>query len=1435
MVTKPPSFAEPFTVKAGNEGVLTEIGEGIASGFIGIGQGIGELGASVIDLIGDTDYASDVTDAANELRDSLGIDPEGVAGTTAEVLTQFVVPGLGAASAVSKVSKLGKAAASFDKMQRKAKVSPTAKKLTKKQQEDMAKAGYGGLTRSQKVALGAQQVAAAGLADAVVATDNIRTLGDFFEGGPTTTDQRIGLEGREEAARRLLNKVKIGVEAGGLTTAIPVALTGTGKVAGAGISAVAGTRAAQVTGETLQKGGQKIKNYLDELERKELSEGLENAGQPFGRMLNNVRSVLQYRGHLPQEIADQRGNIPGMTGANIKFAEKNIKNLEKGMAQYEKGLAKVGHRLTDDKRAEVFDTVFEFLTSPGTNKAASKEILNRLPTELVPVVEKMRAHVTGLSKGILESDYIAKLSKENPQVANDIKQTIELNLDKYLRRRFEVFERKSFEPTEEMINVGVSGFKNDKGALGRELNKLYKTATEQSDEALQKKLNEFLVTDAEGKLVVRKNITDDKLEEAAKLATRNFVKSRKIKRPDSSQNAGAQNAARTVANKLNTGVFTQRKEMKPFQRRLLGEIKDPKEAYLGTVADLSEFKAIDEFYGKIRNLAETNDGVGRLFISPEKLPALAKNAGQTLGEFKAANKLKELDGDGFGTIKGFFVPERIYMDLTQKTYQPAGPIGESAYAAYSFFLKAKGLSQFSKTVLSPITQVRNVTTAAAFALAQGNVGKGANLGESIQTVFKNYDDARLGQELMEMSELGIIGTQAELREAKELLRTGFGTTFRGTKVADNIDGFNVGEGFTQLAEEGTLANFYKSALDKADGITKPAQDAYQAGDDIWKIYNYKFEQTKLQNAFSRMGREDAIKYLQSRGKLAKGDDVAASDQMIQRAIKEEAADIVKNNVPNYNLAPELIKELRKLPFGNFIAFPYEIYRTGFNTITKGVEELASEHDAIREIGLRRLIGASSTFATIPATLSAVAYATSGVSKEEMDAYKRSFAPPWERNARLIPLGRDENGDISYINFSYSNPYDQLERVVNAAINKAQSGREVGKDASQIVFESGFESLREVFQPFLESSIITEKILDIAPRGTGLGRGGRSIEGARIYNEVESAGDKLAKSFAHVIDGVLPGISPVEVRGGKFQAGRFARGVLGDTAIGDALDIAPQNRQGREYDLAAEIVRSFTGVSESVAKLDQSLEYRGFEFGRARTAASNIFNREANASNATSTSILEAYKKADDARYRIYNDFYQVIEDLRTMGKSDTEIFTTLKQARVGDFEMLMNNMYNPLNISDQTIDNMQRKGTIGLLPIGEITSLRSQRIGMPFKASEPLEDINLEISPLRQPLSSPSAPEVAPQPAAIRPQSQQIQAQIPQVAPLTDSTKFFLPSATGGPLGRDRGIAYQTIVESAQSKGMTPDELIQKAGLQRADVSASLLPDPRDRDIANRG
>jgi hypothetical protein len=157
-----------------DEGWAKELGEGVLEGLTKIPQGIIELFIEGTDYVADTQNARQFSLWADKTRRDFGIDPEGAVGTIASGITQFAVPGLGAASAVSKLSKLGKLAKAY---------RSGGKSLTKAG-EKVKKS----LTKSQKVALGAQQAVAAGVADAVVTTDGTQTIGDFFDGGFTGTD-----------------------------------------------------------------------------------------------------------------------------------------------------------------------------------------------------------------------------------------------------------------------------------------------------------------------------------------------------------------------------------------------------------------------------------------------------------------------------------------------------------------------------------------------------------------------------------------------------------------------------------------------------------------------------------------------------------------------------------------------------------------------------------------------------------------------------------------------------------------------------------------------------------------------------------------------------------------------------------------------------------------------------------------------------------------------------------------------------------------------------------------------------------------------------------------------------------------------------------------------------------------------------------------------
>ena len=56
----------------------------------------------------------------------------------------------------------------------------------------------------------------------------------------------------------------------------------------------------------------------------------------------------------------------------------------------------------------------------------------------------------------------------------------------------------------------------------------------------------------------------------------------------------------------------------------------------------------------------------------------------------------------------------------------------------------------------------------------------------------------------------------------------------------------------------------------------------------------------------------------------------------------------------------------------------------------------------------------------------------------MDALRR-FVPPWSRNSTLLPVGRDKNGYLKYVDYSYANAYDILLRPFNAVVNELAKG------------------------------------------------------------------------------------------------------------------------------------------------------------------------------------------------------------------------------------------------------------------------------------------------------------------------------------------------------------------------------------------------------------
>jgi hypothetical protein len=1318
----------------GFEGILQETGEGILSGGMKLLQGVTETAGIVLDLnrfaasevldaVSDSEFSDDVAEyfrnqigrearlAARvlgpDVRERLGIDPRGI-GVVADVITQYVAPGGLAAKLVGTAANAGR------------------------------------LTNL------ARQIGAAGIADVIVANDGTNTIGDFFEGGPTQTSEHIGQEGIDETVRQLTNKLRIGAEGAAGMAIAPFLFRGAANAVTGTATAIARAPGVAETARAITPAA--IRNLPTKLRQIETQILRGEDVNPFFRALEKTAATLRYRGFLPEDIAEERLLTSAFTEGQLAQANRIAENLKQGLDDAMRGANEATQGAPNLTRETLNNDISTFLTSK--NKKTRQQALNNLPEPVRASVQQMRGQIDKLSKTFLEGPMMARMRAEMPEVAQTLENEIKQNLGSYMRRRYAIFERENYTPDEETLRIGFQGFKNDRLAVETELQDILKRGAATADEL---KLN------AEGKLLGE--ITD----ELATRARDNFLRRYALKRSGA---RGARMLGRVPEIRIDRGILTKTTKLRDYQRQLLGEINDPVENYMATIADMGQLVGASRYLSEVRRLAEISPALRNVFrntadMSDAQVKELVGSGRfQILGESKAPSALpttqlgRDVEPEDvisqWGDLDGFLVPKEIHDDMTRLVIGDMGTIGNAARSLYSTFLWTKGATQYGKTILSPSTQIRNATTASLFAAMQGNIGRGASLSESLRIVannIKRMPDEEFARVSDELIELGLFGSQAELREMRALVKEGL-----GFNEAAQVGGVTVGRSLGARFMDNPVVNSLSPALRKAEKL-------YQGGDEIWKYYNFQFEQNKLRNALRSLPLDEQAQWLARKSPRGMPEG-PITRETLDRMYKEEAARIVRNTVPNYNMAPDFIRQIRKLPVGNFIAFPYEILRTSMNTIRRGLEEMSDPNEAIRAIGRRRLIGASATAGALGPALAFMGQQLSGVSADEVDAYKRSVGAAWERNAIMIPAGRHEDGTPRLINFSYSNPYDLIPRMVEAALMEFGEGDLVGRDLDQIVWRAGSASLYELFAPFTDESIIAEKLRDVLDPETQVpgirqlaqfagGRGGLTQTGARIYRDVDTPETKLARSLTHILDALLPTVIPLRGSGGDLEPSRFARGFINSLGLNETMGINEQDRLGLERQLSTELARALTGVAVLDPQAQTALRYRGWEFGRNRADASSIFGGAALRPNATSETLLDAYRRANEARFRQYRDMYLVVQDARRIGLSTAEIARTLREANVPDVNELLAGVYVPLNVSTSVRQNLNRNGNLDRLPMDEIVAIRENSRNWKLSAEEvPTSDEVAAASEQIEPQPAPvAAPAPAPQPVAPAPRT----------------------------------------------------------------------------------
>jgi hypothetical protein len=587
---------------------------------------------------------------------------------------------------------------------------------------------------------------------------------------------------------------------------------------------------------------------------------------------------------------------------------------------------------------------------------------------------------------------------------------------------------------------------------------------------------------------------------------------------------------------------------------------------------------------------------------------------------------------------------------------------------YGTLMKLKGVAQVGGTIFSPVAQVRNVTGNAFVALVNGLYGGSTSLSDSFKIITQDiFKGAKINPKLLQdkiddLVRRGVIDQNVQAQELKQLFE-------QASKGKVTLDTF--------------MNNQY----------VKRAVDIYQGADSGWKIFADSF----YQNAFGTALKAENPALLKV-GTKAYDDFMREAKDWYNTVAKQEfdpknyltgldktpldiigdmSSFLVRGTMPTYSQVPKAIRGLRNLPFGNFVSFPAEIIRNSANIISIGARELTSTNPFIRQMGARRLMGASAGFGGIGYITKKTAEALTGVDEDKMEAFQRSFAAQYQKNSTLIPVSApDENGNFKYYNFSYTNPYDSLVRPVNAILNAFADGSLNKNSVDKIVMNALFGNtatgttgaVGEFFAPFTDESIGTERVFDIAFRD------GVKREGGKVFYPQDDLNTKISKGIQHIAGGIVPGAARSAQRIWEGATGKFT----------DA---------GTIRDMSTEFTAITTGIRIEDAKPLASMPFIVTSYNKDKQNVDKKFAEIAYRPSATSEQRLDAYKNYLIESFDSQNKMYQVIKDGTTIGIDETDI-KDIVGSRLNnkkETELLFNGVFKVPTFNEKAFDSMIKR------------------------------------------------------------------------------------------------------------------------------------------------
>ena len=1208
-------------------------GAGLASGVIKIPEGIISLGAELIDLGADSDTAASVEEFFDKINIFEDTAEERTIGKLTEAITQIAVPGgIGFKAANAAARKLTTKAL---KAKRKNLYLEFGKKGTAPNTGNLRSGlnKVNDLNKRSKYKRFGLAVTGGALGEGlVVDSEEIGTFGDMFQ-GPTSLNRDESLSGREDASRKLMNRFKFGTESLLVT---PFAF-GVGKTA----------KLLAKRGKDMAYSSSQFERFIDKY----------------------IRAPFSPRGDLPDEVFKSEMLKQGLKVRDSHRAKQIVGNITKVVD----GIFPVSQEIADktikSQKLKFVRDVNEVLLdgdlAEGIDLKKLKNIVDKLDVKNVSK-EQQELLEASLNAGRGELNNLINILQQTSGGAGktaqaELKELFKKRLEGYVGNTFQIFETKSnlfnlfrkYQPTEESYKAAIKVFTG--GGLRTE---------QEAREIVDSILNQAQ------KMKKPKPLPDFKYTEKS-------AETGKLRSVDIGLGAEA------------PGTGAEKKAL----RELFGEIKDPRFTLFNGMTNLSGLARTSAYLKEIqaKNIdVQARGGRGFFWNSAEEAGEKldTKNTGieivrmdEVLGEIDATkNLINPLSGtyttkeigegikvanDVMGALQGFVRGDKK-MGGTEKAV---------SWFYRNLLLFPKGISQMAKTIFSIPTHLRNFFSAGAFTAANGILFEGLSNPKLLKEAFQQGIDVSgllkaganspLAQrEYRDLLELGVTNSQVQLGDLISLLK-------------------DTNAGGSMMGIDNVLGRMFK----KFKKVGEFLQGKYMAEDDTFKITNFVVELDRI----IKTGAKKAGMSLDDFKKTIKqnvGPDGAPIRNEKLWALKQEAANIVKNTVPNYAYVGQAVKTARLLPIGNFMSFPSEIIRTSTNIAEQGLKEMSHVKGpgvkriigsdmgfTVRELledgtervvknnalqdgswgtGFKRLMGMSTTLVGIPIAVTEGAKALYDVADDEIDAMRR-FVPDWSKNSTLVPI-KDDDGDLRYIDFSHSNAYDLMARPFRTLMNNIQEGQEDGDTLLKGFVNGTMEASGELMNPFISESIWTEAITDLTVRG------GRTAEGKQLYTDQTSAGDKMQIQLMHLGNALAPSYKQF------LRLGSAAFGTPDKT--GEVLNIGPE-------------LAGFMGLR--AIKIDP-LRSMGFKIAGYQTGIRNA-RREftggvfglLKGGPVSEADIIERYIASNRARFEVQKDMYKNIEAAQTLGETPFDLQKTFKERQISskNFNYLNQGRFEP--------------------------------------------------------------------------------------------------------------------------------------------------------------